>query len=70
MSGGLKREHFLSVDDYLDGETHAEERHEYIAGQVYATAGASEDHEVVAGISSRQSWHTFVGKDAGCSKGI
>lgn len=49
MSGVLKGEHFLSVDDYLDGETLAEERHEYIAGQVYATAGASEDHEVVAG---------------------
>lgn len=48
MSGALKREHFLSVDDYLDGETLAGERHEYIAGRVYALAGASQDHEIVA----------------------
>lgn len=38
----------ISVKDYLDGEPLAEERHEYIDGEVIAMAGASEGHEIVA----------------------
>ena len=37
----------LSVDDYLAGELQAEQRHEYIAGQVYAVTGASERHGLI-----------------------
>lgn len=34
----------IDVDDYLIGEQQSDIRHEYIAGQVFAMAGASETH--------------------------
>ena len=37
----------LSVEDYLAGEQHAEVRHEYIHGQVYAMTGASDRHGLI-----------------------
>ena len=37
----------LSVEDYLAGEQHAEVRHEYIHGQVYAMTGASRQHGLI-----------------------
>jgi len=40
----------FSVEDYLQGEPLSEVRHEYVGGTVYAMAGASEDHNIVAGI--------------------
>jgi len=39
---------FVPVDDYLEGELRAEERHEYVGGRVVAMAGATEQHETVA----------------------
>lgn len=39
----------MPIDEYLDGEELSEVRHEYVAGQVFAMAGASEAHEVAAG---------------------
>ena len=39
----------LSEDDYLDGETLADVRHEFVNGDVYAMAGSSENHNRVAG---------------------
>ena len=39
----------ISVDAYLEGERHSEVRHEYCAGEVYAMAGASVEHERLAG---------------------
>ena len=38
----------VSVEEYLDGELRAETRHEYLGGVVYAMAGASEAHNVIA----------------------
>jgi Uma2 family endonuclease len=38
----------ISIEDYLSGESHAEVKHEYIDGQVYAMAGASERHNRIA----------------------
>ena len=38
----------LSVEDYLIGERQSEIRHEYIGGEIYAMAGASEEHNVVS----------------------
>ncbi len=38
-----------TVEDYLEEEQSAEERHEYIAGRIYEMAGATEKHEIVAG---------------------
>jgi Uma2 family endonuclease len=37
----------ISVDDYLAGELQAEQRHEYIDGQVYAMTGASDRHGLI-----------------------
>ncbi|WP_232229386.1 Uma2 family endonuclease [Crinalium epipsammum] len=39
----------LTVKEYLDGELVSDIRHEYIAGQVFAMAGASANHNLIAG---------------------
>src|SRR5437868_2961432 len=38
----------LGVDDYLSGERVSDIRHEYLAGTLYAMAGASEEHSTIA----------------------
>ena len=38
----------VSIEDYLSGEPYADLKHEYIDGQVYAMAGASERHNRIA----------------------
>ena len=38
----------ITVEEYLEGEKISEIRHEYVAGQVYAMAGASKNHERVS----------------------
>ena len=45
----LAENRFLSVEEYLEGERISEVRHEYIAGEVFAMAGASEAHNRIAG---------------------
>ena len=45
----LKHAHdFISEEEYLRGEMLAEIRHEYIAGEVFAMAGASRNHALLA----------------------
>ncbi|MDO8844999.1 Uma2 family endonuclease [Methylicorpusculum sp.] len=39
----------ISEQEYLDGEKLSEIKHEYIDGDVYAMAGASKNHERIAG---------------------
>ena len=39
----------ISVEDYLEGEKISPVRHEYIEGEVYAMAGASDTHNLIAG---------------------
>ncbi|MEQ6340478.1 MAG: Uma2 family endonuclease [Gammaproteobacteria bacterium] len=39
----------LSIADYLEGELRSQVRHEYVAGRVFAMAGASETHNLIAG---------------------
>ncbi|MEQ1620265.1 MAG: Uma2 family endonuclease [Methylococcales bacterium] len=39
----------ISVEDYLHGEVLAEYKHEYIDGEVFAMAGASENHNLLSG---------------------
>lgn len=38
----------ITIEEYLEGEKISEIRHEYVAGQVYAMAGASKNHERVS----------------------
>jgi Uma2 family endonuclease len=39
----------ISVEEYLDAELRSQERHEYVAGEVYAMTGASERHNLITG---------------------
>lgn len=39
---------YITEAEYLEGEKHAEERHEYVNGQVYAMAGTSRRHNRIA----------------------
>lgn len=39
----------LSVNDYLAGEADSPVKHEYMAGEVFAMAGATEAHATIAG---------------------
>jgi Uma2 family endonuclease len=38
----------ISVEEYLAGEEQSDVRHEYIGGELYAMAGASDDHIAIA----------------------
>jgi len=50
MSANLQSIHIhISEEDYLTGELTSETKHEYIDGHVYAMAGASRNHERIAG---------------------
>ncbi len=46
----LQRSEPISIADYLAGEALSEVRHEFIGGAIYAMPGASEDHNIVAGL--------------------
>ncbi|MEI7866787.1 MAG: Uma2 family endonuclease [Candidatus Methylumidiphilus sp.] len=50
MSANLKDQDLLiTEEEYLKGELASEIKHEYIDGYVYAMAGASKNHERIAG---------------------
>src|SRR5437660_9009490 len=54
----LKVKPYLSVAEYLAGERDSDVRHEYVDGQVYAMAGASDRHNRIAlNIASRLNEH-------------
>src|SRR5262245_12178622 len=50
MAGELAvaEQNYVSVQEYLEGEKVSEVRHEYFDGEVWAMAGASDEHELVA----------------------
>jgi Uma2 family endonuclease len=39
----------IGIEEYIEGEELSETRHEYIYGEVYAMAGASDKHNVIIG---------------------
>jgi Uma2 family endonuclease len=45
----LQKLNFLTEQDYLAFELSAEQRHEYVEGQIYAMARGSERHNRIAG---------------------
>lgn len=47
MSNALARPAPISVEDYLEGETRSEIKHEYLDGEVVAMGGASARHGLV-----------------------
>jgi Uma2 family endonuclease len=49
MSAIPKATIWISPEDYLTGELSADVRHEYVGGRVFAMAGASADHNRIAG---------------------
>ena len=44
----LARVYSITADDYLAGEVLSPIRHEYVAGEVFAMAGATEEHATIA----------------------
>jgi Uma2 family endonuclease len=49
MGHALRNDEFISPDEYLAGEVHAEDKHEYLDGTVHMMAGASIGHDRIAG---------------------
>ncbi|MGI8556069.1 MAG: Uma2 family endonuclease, partial [Pyrinomonadaceae bacterium] len=47
--GLLKLKTKVSVEDYLEGEKISPVKHEYVEGEVFAMAGASDRHNLIAG---------------------
>jgi Uma2 family endonuclease len=44
-----KREYYISPEEYLEGEKVSQIKHEYIDGEVYAMAEASDAHVTITG---------------------
>lgn len=48
MSTVTIRDTLITPEEYIAGELHSEIRHEYFAGRVFAMAGASREHNIIA----------------------
>ena len=45
----LKKQDFITIEDYCSGEEISEVKHEYLGGTVHAMAGATNQHNRIAG---------------------
>ena len=62
MSRQLQTEYFKTSEEYLASERIAEQKHEYLAGVIYAMAGATADHQRIAGNIYRHLGNQLSGK--------
>jgi Uma2 family endonuclease len=62
MSTATQPIEFITPEEYLEGERVSEMRHEYVRGHVYAMAGASDDHNRIAGNIFRELGNALRGK--------
>lgn len=46
----LRKTRPITVEEYLEGELVGDIRHEFVAGEVYSMVGASEAHNLIAGV--------------------
>ncbi len=49
MASAVRAAYYFTVEDYLAGERLSQEKHEYLAGAIYAMAGTSVGHDRIAG---------------------
>lgn len=56
---------FLTVEEYLDLEARSDRKHEYVAGEIFLMAGASRNHNTIAGNILALLWNAARG--SGCS---
>lgn len=49
MSTRFATDYYQSAEDYLGAERLSDQKHEYLAGVIYAMAGASLEHDLLAG---------------------
>ena len=49
MGDALRNDYYISPEDYLCGERVSQEKHEYLAGAIYAMAGTTIGHARIAG---------------------
>lgn len=52
---------YITPEEYLAGESSSKEKHEYLAGVVYAMAGASGAHNVITGNIYGELWQQLRG---------
>lgn len=62
MAATAKKLDYISVEDYLAGEKVSEIRHEYADGQVYAMAGGSLKHNLLAANIAGLLWNHLRGQ--------
>lgn len=55
-------DYYTSVEGYLAGERVSQQKHEYLAGVVYAMAGTTIDHDRIAGNIYRSLGNQLAGK--------
>jgi Uma2 family endonuclease len=60
--GVLARNRLITREDYLAGELVAQQKHEYVAGQVYAMAGGSANHDTIGGLFRSEAGLGLKGK--------
>ena len=53
MGNALRAEYYCSPEDYLAGERVSQQKHEYLAGVIYAMAGTTIGHGRIAGNITR-----------------